>query len=69
MRPKTIRSGRVNGRQWEFLRDYMASHSAFATGKLMGPHGAINAAQQWEELSTRLNELGPDKSREQWKTV
>nr|CAD7451405.1 unnamed protein product [Timema bartmani] len=67
--PKAIRSGRANGRQSEFLVDYMVSNSEFANEKLMSPQGAINATQQWTELSNRLNELGPDKTMEQWKKV
>nr|CAD7434947.1 unnamed protein product [Timema monikensis] len=47
----------------------MVSHSEFANGKLMGPQGAINATQHWTDLSNRLNELGPEKTMEQWKKV
>nr|CAD7262486.1 unnamed protein product [Timema shepardi] len=68
-RAKRLRSGRVIGRQWEFLVDYMVRHPALATGKLMGPRGAINATQQWTKLSQQLNELGPKKSTNQWKKV
>nr|CAD7200812.1 unnamed protein product [Timema douglasi] len=66
---KRLRSGRVIGRQWEFLVDYMVRHPALAIGKLMGPQGAINATQQWTKLSQQLNELGPKKSTNQWKKV
>nr|CAD7435788.1 unnamed protein product [Timema monikensis] len=41
----------------------------FATGKLIGPQGSINATQQWTELTQQLKELGPGKSTEQWKKV
>lgn len=37
--------------------------------KLKGPDGKLILKKKWDEVSRKLNELGPERSAEQWQTV
>ncbi|XP_069355493.1 uncharacterized protein [Maniola hyperantus] len=45
----------------------MAGHPAFAAGDYRTPLGASSCNSQWEKLKRELDELGPQRSVEQWK--
>lgn len=67
---KKTRAPKATVKQVEFLIDYMQTHTAFATGKLLGVRGKAANDLQWQNLSEKLNGLeGPSKSVEGWKKV
>ncbi|XP_045782232.1 uncharacterized protein LOC123878901 [Maniola jurtina] len=45
----------------------MARHPGFAAGDYRTPLGAATNNSQWETLKGELDELGPQRSVEQWK--
>ncbi|XP_045770232.1 uncharacterized protein LOC123870819 isoform X3 [Maniola jurtina] len=55
-----------NKAQIAYLCQYMAGHPEFAAGDYRTPLGA-SYNPQWESLKRALDELGPQRSVEQWK--
>lgn len=47
----------------------MANHREFASGRFQGADGKRKQDDQWEELTRALNELGNEKTADQWKKV
>ncbi|XP_069354666.1 uncharacterized protein [Maniola hyperantus] len=58
---------RSNKAQIAYLCQFMAGHPAFAAGDYRTPLGASSCNSQWEKLKRELDELGPQRSVEQWK--
>ncbi|XP_028177319.1 uncharacterized protein PB18E9.04c-like [Ostrinia furnacalis] len=46
----------------------MLLNKDFAAGEYKTPQGAAQIERQWEDLKAALDELGPSRSVEQWKT-
>lgn len=63
------RSEKCSNDQRMYLIDFMVSHSAFATNKLIGVQGREGHAALWERLTRELNTKGTAKTVEKWQKV
>lgn len=64
-----IKKARSSEKQLDYLIDSMLNNKQFASGKFVSVQGKKQHNEMWEKLTRELNEIGPQKTAEQWKKV
>lgn len=68
--PNRQRALKTNDQQFEAMTEYMEQHPMFAAGRLKVSDGRTTMEKMWQNLSDKLNALGPPiKPPEKWKKV
>lgn len=62
-------ASKINQNQKDMLLDYMTKHYIHLFGKFSNKTSNNDKSILWKGIANRLNEVGAEKSVEQWKRV